>query len=381
MSVNLSHRIQALTDNYKSIATLIQELHKFPNGTTPPTDDLDEQRLELANSCHQSLKDAEESLELLRQEVEDSEPQKGRRSRLVSSKDEERERQAASIARLSEDIRAARGTFRRAQLQSKKNLDSRKQKEREQLFANRRNGAINGSAPQSKRGQEKLTQDELAQNAADDVTRALRRTHAMMSTNLQQSQFAQQTLDESQEQLRTLSEQYTGTTDMLQKSRGLVKTLLTSQKSDTWYLRTSFYILLATISWLIFRRLLYGPLWWFAWLPIKYSWLTLTFIFGGEKLDDSAGQTLSTGLTVPTNSPGSKFAYQSIPAKGAGWGGSANPPDIPDSPGMVQKVSKMIEDAENENENQYAQEEDESQPRNPKKRMMEVERENIKDEL
>lgn len=46
---------------------------------------------------------------------------------------------------------------------------------------------------------------------------------------------------------------------MLKKSRDLLGTLLRSQKSDTWYLETAFYILLATLAWLLFRRILYGP--------------------------------------------------------------------------------------------------------------------------
>lgn len=384
--MSLSQRLQALSDSYKSTLSLIQELQKFPNGSSPQTDDLDEQRLELANSCHQSLKDAEESLELLRQEVDDYETH-GRR-RIASARDEERERNATTVARLSEDIRSARGAFRRAQLQSKKNLDSRKQKERELLFANRRNG-VNGAAtaPARQRGQEKLTQDELAQNAAEDVTRALKRTHALLSNNLQQSQFAQQTLEESQEQLQSLSERYTGTTDMLQKSRGLVKTLVTSQKSDTWYLQTSVYILLATIAWLVFRRLLYGPLWWFVWLPMKWAWWGIALIFGGASgaLKSTGAATNSTVAVspsiaqgIPSHAPG-RAKYQPIPPKGAGWGSNTDSEtEEPPSPGTVQKMKDMINEAKD-----GIVLEDSDQPRNPKKRMMEQEKEEarIRDEL
>jgi len=380
-SISLSQRLQALSESYKSTLTLIQELQKFPGGTSPLSTDLDEQRLELANSCHQSLKEAEENLELLRQEVDDHDPTKQRRARANSTRDEGRERNAATVARLSEDIRHARGAFRRAQLQSKKNLDARRQKDREQLFANRRSGAANGTAspaPARQRGQEKLTQDELAQNAAEDVTRALRRTHAMLSSNLQQSAFAQQTLEESQEQLQTLSQRYTGTTDMLQKSRGLVKTLVTSQKSDTWYLQTSVYILLTTIAWLVFRRLLYGPLWWLVYLPIKYLWWTVSLVLGGAsaamRSADVKNVTASsrTGLDVPKNTPGAQRIYQALPAKGAGWGGRADPEnDMPPSPDMVDEVRRMVKDA---NEGTVVVEAEE-QERNPKKRMMELEKE------
>jgi len=40
-------------------------------------------------------------------------------------------------------------------------------------------------------------------------------------------------------------------------------------------------MLLATIAWLIFRRFLYGPLWWLVWLPIKLSWRVSSSIVGG----------------------------------------------------------------------------------------------------
>lgn len=390
-SISLSQRLQALSDSYKSTLSLIQDLQKFPNGNNPLSEDLDEQRLELANSCHQSLRDAEETLELLRQEVEDLDSNTGSRRR-TTTRGEERERDAATFARLSEDIRHARGAFRRAQLQSKKNLDSRKQKEREQLFANRRSGAISSSSGQMTRqkGQEKLTQDELALNAAEDVTRALRRTHALLSGNLQQSQFAQQALEESQEQLTNLSTRYAGTTDMLQKSRGLVKMLVTSQKSDTWYLQTSVYILIVTIAWLIFRRLLYGPLWWLVWLPMKWTWWLVLMIFGGSTPGKEAtavkNSTVSSGtatkLDVPRNTPGKQWNYHAIPPKGAGWNGPSDPEkNAPPSPEMVDRVAKMIREAEQGTD--AVLEDRSGQERNPKKRMMELEKEQakLKDEL
>ncbi|OAQ98197.1 hypothetical protein LLEC1_02302 [Akanthomyces lecanii] len=56
---------------------------------------------------------------------------------------------------------------------------------------------------------------------------------------------------------------------MLGKSRELLGTLLRSQKSDTWYLQTAFYMLAVTGAWLVFRRLLYGPVWWLVLFPLR----------------------------------------------------------------------------------------------------------------
>ncbi|KAK5072603.1 Protein transport protein sec20 [Lithohypha guttulata] len=362
-SVSVTQRIQTLSDTYKATLSLIQELQKFPNGGSSSTDDLDEQRLDLANTCHESLKSAEESLELLRQEVDDYDGHMNRR-RLASPRNEEQERNATTVARLAEDIRSARGAFRRAQLQSKKNLDARKQKEREQLFANRRTGA-NGSAtaPGRQRGHEKLTQDELAQDAAEDVTRALRRTHALLTSNLQQSQFAQQTLEESQEQLQGLSERYTGTTDMLLKSR--------------------------TIAWLVFRRWLYGPLWWFVWLPLKLVWWGFAFVFGGSAAtkgtdfmrNDTMAVTSQTGLGVSDSSMKPQRSIQPFSMYGAGQKEPKNPEaEVPPSPETVEHVKKLIDEAK---EGTTVAKEDDDQPRNPKKRMMELEKEqaSLREEL
>ena len=383
-SASLSQRIQSLSESCKATLALIQELQKFPNGITQ-LDDLDEQRLELANTCHQNLKDVEENLESLRQDIESLDtPASRRRAVSNTTKNNELEHNTTAIAKLAEDVKTARGAFRRAQLQSKKNLDARKQKEREQLFANRRSGIANDSTVVAGRqkGREKLTQDELNQNAAEDVTRALRRTHELMSSNLKQSQFAQQALEESQEQLKTLGDQYSGTTEILQKSRGLVKTLVTSQKSDTWYLQTSVYILIATISWLVFRRLLYGPLWWLVFLPLKWVWWGVMLPFRGA----GTGSALVKNSTVIAgssrgvhNSPAKvKWATDKIQSNTPEWTDSGEH-DEHLSPEMIEKMKRMIKDAEHGKPVPV-----ESGPtKNTKKRIMELEQEQIRlrDEL
>ena len=85
---------------------------------------------------------------------------------------------------------------------------------------------------------------------------------------------------------------------MLSSSRNLLGTLLRSQKSDTWYLETAFYILLSTIIWLIFRRIFYGPLWWLVWLPLKLSYRILWGCLGAVGL--SGIRNDGEGVVVPT---------------------------------------------------------------------------------
>lgn len=101
------------------------------------------------------------------------------------------------------------------------------------------------------------------------MTAALRRTHDLIASELGRSEFAHQTLTESSAALRQLDDSYGSLDSMLGKSRELLGTLLRSQKSDTWYLQTAFYMLATTAAWLVFRRLLYGPIWWLVLFPLR----------------------------------------------------------------------------------------------------------------
>lgn len=388
MSSSLSRRLRALNDAYKGTLNQIQELQTLP--TSSP--DYSARRLDLSNDIHDSLREQEDTLEVLRQELEDG-PRESRRS-TTSDRDTERERNADIIARLSEDLRSTRARFRRAQLQAKRSADDAKRKERELLFKRQHAEGEDGSAaplPHGRRPeQEKMTQEEIARNASEDVTRALRRTHDIMTTNLQQSQFAQQTLDESQEALRGLAESYGGTSDLLKNSRSLVGQLVRSNKSDTWYLQTAFYMLAATIAWLVFRRLLYGPMWWLVWQPLRLMWWTTMSAAGAAGFGRSSGVQSSSAVVssergIPTFAPDQRIRID-LPPKGGGWGGGSPPSQKNDAP-MVEEVGKVADEAERgTNVDDISDEERKRQeelPRNPKKRMMEVgpDEDSPKDEL
>lgn len=227
-----------------------------------------------------------------------------------------------------------------------------KRKEREALFANR-SADTEYVLPARRKGQEKLTQDELALNASSDVTAGLRRTHDLLQGNLQQSQYAQQTLDESTAALQSLGESYTGLGDILKNSRGLVGQLLRSQKSDTWYLETAFYILCATIAWLVFRRIIYGPAWWLVWQPLRWGWWFLTSlvagvgITGGQKAaTNPRAQSTSSGLNAkgfPTLQPGRPAPSMMVGAKGGGWDRPQEPPRQHGEKSMTEQIGKRAQ--------------------------------------
>ncbi len=387
-SLSLSSRLQALSDTYKQTVELIQRLPKLPANTGSSSSDAD-RRVELASEIHQNLKEQEDILEIIKQEVDDGIPESSGRwtgggsvlRERDSEREQERERNAATIARLGEDLKAARASFRRAQVQAKRNADLAKRKEREMLFANRSKDAED-LPPARRKGQEKLTQDELAMNAASDVTAALRRTHDALQGNLQQSQFAQQTLDESTAALSFLGESYSGLGDLLKNSRGLASQLLRSQKSDTWYLETAFYILCATIAWLFFRRLIYGPAWWLVWQPMRWSWwiftsmLTSVGIIGGKAAVTSpAVRSMAPGLNpngVPTIQAGRPARSMYVGGKGGGWDRPQQPPPQPTEESLVEQIGKMAQDSQEGIVLEEGQVDVAPEP-NTKKRMMEAE--------
>jgi protein transport protein SEC20 len=111
-SQSVSARLQALADTYKNTLTLIQRLQKLPS--TPPTFSNPESdpRLELSSEIHQSLKEQEDDLETLRQEVEDAAATHaggyiggGSLRRRDSERVRERERLAALVSKLGEDLK------------------------------------------------------------------------------------------------------------------------------------------------------------------------------------------------------------------------------------------------------------------------------------
>ena len=144
-------------------------------------------------------------------------------------------------------------------------------------------------------------------------------------------------LEQSTAALSTLSESYSNLDTLLSSSRSLVSNLITSQKSDTWYLESAFWILVSTIAWLIFRRFLYGPAWWLLYLPTSLIWrLVISLIhisIGSLALFSSTAQSqaisslsTSTSLIIKPSATGGppRFYHsgRSAPSIAVGAGGA-----------------------------------------------------------
>lgn len=279
---------------------------------------------------------------------------------------------------------------------AKRASEAAKQKERELLFASIQQPSDEGSgtstpdlfAGRRQHQTKQLTADDVLVNASSDVTAALRRTHDLLSSELTRSRFAQETLDQSTAELDELGERYSGIDSLLNNSKNLIGTLVKSQKSDTWYLETALYILIVTICWLFFRRILYGPLWWFAWLPTKflifkpfqflifkpfqYIFAAFGIVFGSKNSTSTTTAISSVSrppLRVQPSASGGIPRFNrnrdpmdrpNVPAGGGGTGAKARHEAVQDpSPhdSLTQKIGQMVEDSkqqaqEGENEQQ-----------------------------
>lgn len=213
--------------------------------------------------------------------------------------------------------------------------------------------------------------------ASTDVTAALRRTHDQIAAEVSRSAFARRTLADSTAALGSLREGYEGLSGLLASSRELAGALLTSAKSDTWYLETSVALLLATLAWLVFRRWLYGPLWWVVWLPARTVWRTggRVAVWGGGREEGAVGTGAGEMRVEVEGDAGA--GPGAVPTLRVGGEERKGVPANPDS--MVEKVGRIVEGAgEGRAEERHDGGADNSSGHdepNPKKRMWEEEKE------
>ncbi|KAF2806077.1 Sec20-domain-containing protein [Mytilinidion resinicola] len=427
LSTRLSTRLSALFDQNKAVLQLIHRLSKLNFGTTSDDNGV---RLELTAEISETLKQLELELDSVHVAVDElsiNNRHSGRDSRQLSrdsEKEREKTRIAVQVAKLTEDLRghvssppyssgtavlmrpSTRTQFDNAQRIAKRNAEAAKRKERELLFAGARSGASTPTSLSSRRRGKDISADEVLVNASSDVTSALRRTHQLMQSELSRSRFAQETLEQSTAALADLGDHYTSLDDLLSSSRSLLTNLVKSQKSDTWYLETAFYILVTTIIWLVFRRFLYGPLWWFLYLPLKYTYklvlalLSVAGVTGGTASTTSVAISASQSASLivkpsATGRPPARMPGQQ-PYMRAGGGGQGAKSDPSDEGSMSRQVGQMAESAQQQEGQQEQQQGEKAKdvprrgdgqplvesdkPRNPKKRMWDEDVENAKRE-
>lgn len=175
-----------------------------------------------------------------------------------------------------------------------------------------------------------------------------------------------------------------------------------SQKSDTWYLETAFYILAATIVWLVWRRLLYGPTWWLVWFPLRTffrGWkgviTTLMSSGSGAEVSSVVTGSVTAATSIAASSVvhrkatrGAKVPGVKPPSVNVGGGGRGAPMKGPNVPGAVkqgdgesvlEQVGRIVDESKDAAEAVAEESTDdalkEGEQPNPQKRMWEEEAE------
>ncbi|KAJ6446044.1 Sec20 domain-containingprotein [Purpureocillium lavendulum] len=395
----LQERLTALQETTSQLRDLIDRLAnlKYQPGAVPlGTNEEDSPSGELSAEIGQLLRGGLEEQELLREEAKFARPEGHDKLRLTEG-----------VERLGGELASYRGAFRKARLAAKRSLEQAQRHERELLIqsfsvpvseaasptgtpssddavvaaaaAHTRSALRHSHHHHQQHQKSSLSeQDQQTVGASSNVTEALRRTHDLIAAELSRSEFAHQTLEESSAALRQLGESYASLEGMLARSRDLLGALLRSQKSDTWYLQTSLYMLLVTGAWLVFRRLLYGPAWWLVWLPLRVLFGVgsraggAVLRAGGPGAGESGGvhQAGRDGREAPPveGLPDEDLPTVKVGRDDAQAGKQDGKGADPDS--MVDQVGKII-DAANEADELGSLPDEPEHERNTKKRMWE----------
>ncbi|KAK2593914.1 Protein transport protein sec20 [Conoideocrella luteorostrata] len=382
----LDERLTALQETTTQLRELIDRLATldFQPGSVPQgTDEESSVSGELSAEIGQILRNGLDEQELLNEEVKYVRPEGAEKGRLKEG-----------VERLGAELASCRGHFRKARLAARESLAQARKLER-QLIIQSYSVPVSEPSIQARevepapapahtyrsqrhshqiQQQSSLSEEEQKTvGASNNVTNALRRTHDLIAAELFRSEYAHQTLTESSAALKQLNDSYSSLDTMLTSSRNLLGTLLRSQKSDTWYLQTALYMLIVTGVWLMFRRLLYGPMWWLVWLPLRILFGVGTKAGSAVMQRSVPGGSEKVGVGVGKDGKVSVDGLPNADLPTAQVGQKETSEWDPDS--MVEKVGKIVDAAKEADElgnvGDQADVEPEDQPRNPKKRMWE----------
>ncbi|KAF8893687.1 Sec20-domain-containing protein [Gymnopilus junonius] len=155
---------------------------------------------------------------------------------------------------------------RAALLSSKKAIDQRAKSNRDELLASASVLSEKGKSPSN----EKSAEDTLMK-ANSDVTYALRRTIALMQTELERSVLSTQILQDSTSTLRSASQQHDTLSTVMYTSKQLVTALEKSDWLDRVLILSGFFFFLLVVALILKQRIVDRGLriafWWTRFIP------------------------------------------------------------------------------------------------------------------
>jgi Sec20 len=110
--------------------------------------------------------------------------------------------------------------------------------------------------------------------AAQDVTIALKRTHALLEQELEKSTLSLDSLNNSSQTLCQLENQYGAFDVLLRGSQRLITDLERADKWDRWMIYGGLAMFGLACLWIVYKRILRGPLGLVFWVSTKALGLT-----------------------------------------------------------------------------------------------------------
>lgn len=251
--MNVEGSIKSLKNQQHVLLKSIADLHEYKG-----TSEID--RLELAESIQLRLKEYETGVQSIELDIEDEQPGSTRNNHEVL------------LDKLRENLKLAKSRFKKAQIQGKKNAELTLQQQRQRLFS----GSDSKDQELKEKDRFKST-EERAVGKSEDITQTLRRVHQMATTEVAKSHLNIEELEYSTKQLNELDERYTAVSVLLAGSSKLVRHLEQADKKDRQYMIMALSFLALTFCWVVWRRVLKGPVMLILWSLAKVLGLAKFF--------------------------------------------------------------------------------------------------------
>ena len=168
-------------------------------------------------------------------------------------------------------IPRARSSFRKLLLQASKTLNQARRTQASEALFQSQSKPVDSDASLLQRRPATLSSQNDASllTATNDVTLALKRTHALLEQELEKSTLSLESLDHSSQTLRQLENKYDIFDVLLRGSKRLIVELERADKWDRWLIYGGLAIFGLTCLWIVYKRILRGPLRFVFWAAGK----------------------------------------------------------------------------------------------------------------
>lgn len=188
-----------------------------------------------------------------------------------------------------------RSLMRKALLRSQKNVAEGR------AVAERATGVDYGKGPKTVASHHAHAASALAggtqsrvQSSAADVTMAMQRLHGLLATELEKSTESNELLNTSSQTLASVADEYISFDRVVSLSRKAVKALARQDKWDRWMILGAFGVLMLTICWIIYRRVIRRG------LRVLYTLVSVVTPTARSASEAGSSIVLASSIVAPT---------------------------------------------------------------------------------